>query len=110
MSFWRPLVWLRCSSVLPIPLTPRGQPAIQMTCRRRRLCDLAHDPDPKGALSRNVGAGFPKRSCANQRPPFLARLGVEKLENLSCTFGTDARNLAQVRDRGPLDLLQCPEM
>src|SRR5258708_7393675 len=36
--------------------------------------------------------------------PDLARLGMEKLENLAGAFGTDARNLAEVGDRGPLDL------
>src|SRR6202012_268259 len=40
----------------------------------------------------------------------LARLGMEKLENLACALGADARNLAEVGDRGPLDLLQRAEM
>src|SRR6185437_421234 len=42
--------------------------------------------------------------------PFLARLGVEKLENLACALGADARDLAEVGDRGPLDLLQRSEV
>ena len=36
--------------------------------------------------------------------------GVEKLENLAGAFGADPRNLAEVGDRGPLDLLQGSEM
>jgi hypothetical protein len=31
---------------------------------------------------------------------------MKKLENLAGAFGTNAWNLAEVRDRGPLDLLQ----
>src|ERR1700722_16815944 len=40
----------------------------------------------------------------------LPRLRVEKLENLARAFGADARNLAEIGDRGPLDLLQGSEM
>src|SRR6516165_11833168 len=42
--------------------------------------------------------------------PDLARLGVEKLENLAGAFGADARNLAEVGDRRPFDLFQRSEM
>ena len=35
---------------------------------------------------------------------------MEKLEDLAGAFGADARNLAEVGDRGPLDFLQGPEM
>src|SRR6201984_392904 len=44
------------------------------------------------------------------KPPFLARLGVETLTNLPCTCGATAGTLTRVRCRGPLYLLQCPEM
>src|SRR3954471_9325267 len=43
------------------------------------------------------------RSC-------LTRLGVEKLENLAGAFGADARNLAEVGERRPLDFLQGAEV
>src|SRR6185312_471669 len=42
--------------------------------------------------------------------PLLARLCVEKLENLAGALGGHPRNLAKVGDRGPLDLLQGAEM
>ena len=44
------------------------------------------------------------------RNPALTRLRVEKLENLARAFGADAGNLAEIGDRGPLDLLQRSEM
>src|SRR3954469_26029243 len=43
------------------------------------------------------------RSC-------LPGLGVEKLENLAGAFGADPRNLAEVREGGPLDFLQGAEV
>src|ERR1700761_4310051 len=39
----------------------------------------------------------------------LPRLGVEKLENLACALGADARDLAEIADRGALDFLQGSE-
>src|SRR3954451_1483623 len=42
--------------------------------------------------------------------PHLAGLGVEKLEDLAGAFGADPRNLAEVGDRGPFDLLQGSEV
>ena len=35
---------------------------------------------------------------------------MEKLENLAGAFGTDPWNLAEVGDRGPLDLFQRAEV
>src|SRR5271155_1644738 len=40
----------------------------------------------------------------------LARLGVEKLGNPARALGADARDLAEIGDRGPLDFLQGSEM
>src|SRR6266536_1702975 len=40
----------------------------------------------------------------------LTRLGVEKLENLAGTLRAHPGNLAEVGDRGPLDLLQRSEV
>jgi hypothetical protein len=40
----------------------------------------------------------------------LIALRVEKFEDLARAFGADARHLAEVGDRGPLDLLQRAEM
>src|SRR5665213_2057554 len=67
------------------------------------------------AEARRSTLGTPLLMIPGRRRPYdsgtrLARLGVEKLENLAGAFGADARNLAEVGDRGPLDLLQCSEM
>src|SRR6202021_2057373 len=71
-------------SALPIPPTHQGQP-----CR-------AHDvPQATGYITPYL---------------LLSRLGVEKLENFAGAFGADPWNLAEVGDRGPLDLLQRSEM
>src|ERR1700761_7528323 len=48
--------------------------------------------------------------CPPRLTGALARLRVKILENLAGAFGADARNLAEVGDRGPLDLLQRSEM
>ena len=40
----------------------------------------------------------------------LTRLRMEKFENLAGAFGADAWNLAEIGDRGPLDLLQRSKM
>src|SRR3979411_2979112 len=44
------------------------------------------------------------------RNPPLARLRVEKLENLARAFRADAGNLAEIGDRRPLDLFQRSKM
>ena len=48
-------------------------------------------------------------TCLSTRNP-STRLGMEKLENLAGALGADPRNLAEVRDGGPLDLLQRSEV
>ena len=49
------------------------------------------------------GVKMKSRSC-------LAGLGVEKVENLTRAFGTDAGNLAEIGHRCPLDFLQGTEV
>src|SRR4051812_27043870 len=47
-----------------------------------------------------------RRRCNMTQISSLPRLRVEKLEDLAGAFGADARNLAEVGDRGALDFLQ----
>src|SRR5260370_35697007 len=58
-----------------------------------------------------VNRPAPVADAANRTPnPALARLRVEKLENLARAFRADPGNLAEIGDRSPLDLLQRYEM
>src|ERR1700739_3591868 len=65
-------------------------------------------PTNTGTAARSTGAGVDVARDVRMTP--LTRLRVEKLEDLPRTLGADARNLAEVGDRGPLDLLQGAEM
>ena len=91
---------------------------VHLICPRRRQDDS--NPtfnNPAGAWFNRVESGSSLIFLIEHDPlgkslstPALARLGVEKLENLARAFGTDPGNLAEIGDRGPLDLLQRSEM
>src|SRR5215470_15292282 len=88
-------------------------------------CAEARALEPPFRVNRNGGSNFfvsTRFLHANRYPPpdqvrghaslenALIRLRVEEFEDLARAFGADTGNLAEIGDRGALDLLQGSEV
>ncbi|MGY4598647.1 hypothetical protein ACVWXL_006393 [Bradyrhizobium sp. GM22.5] len=100
----------------------RGDPAVGQDVREghraagRPSCRGDVHPSYQYRCSLKVNRSAPQMGCGMRRPydrgpPFISpRLGMEILENPAGALGAHPRNLTEIGDRGPFDLLQGSEM